>query len=93
MVKIKSAAIMFFNLDTQAWQIVTGKSHATCYHKMYEQGIRYDKKRKREGFVTSQGDEHFVNRSCASYIAWKAGQIKEIPKDWMLFSERIDWSK
>lgn len=93
MVKVSNAAIKFYNLDTKCWQIVTAKNHALCFAKMYEQGIKYDKNNYEQGFVTSQGDTHFVSRTVAGYIAWKAGQIKEIPKDWMLFSERIDWSK
>lgn len=92
MIKISSAAIKYFNLDLNIWQIEIGKTHAECFNKMYEQGIKYDKSNYEQGFVTSQGNTHFVSRTTAGYIAWKAGQIKEIPKDWMLFSERIDWS-
>ena len=95
MVKIKSAAIKYFNLNLNIWQIVTGKTHAECFKKMYEQDIKYDKSRYEQGFVTSQGNEHFVSRTVAGYIAWKAGQINEIPrkpKMWYLYSENIDWS-
>lgn len=95
MIKIKSAAISFYNLDLKSWQVVTGQSHAECFNKMYEQGIKYDKSNYEQGFVTSQGNTHFVSRTTAGYIAWKAGQIKEIPRKprmWYLYSEDIDWS-
>lgn len=36
MIKIKFAAIKFYNLDTNCWQIITAKNHALCFTKMYE---------------------------------------------------------
>lgn len=95
MVKISYAAIKFYNLDTNCWEIVTAKNHALCFAKMYEQSIIYDKSKYEQGFVTSQGNTHFVSRTVAGYIAWKAGQINKIsrePRMWYLYSEDIDWS-
>lgn len=95
MIKIKFAAIKFYNLDTNCWQIITAKNHALCFTKMYEKNIKYDKSTYKQGFVTSQGNTHFVSRTTAGYIAWKAGQIKEIPQNpkmWYLYSQNVDWS-
>lgn len=89
MVKIKSAAIKYFNLDLNIWQIVTGKNYIRCFSKLYQNNIRFDENNYEEGFVTNQGNEHFVSPTHAGYIAWRAGQIKEIPnhfdKLWHLF--------
>ena len=85
MARIVASAIRF-TLPYDLYPIImTGKRHSDIFLTMKNLGIKYDKNRITQGFLTS--NDQFVDRYEAAGIAWDAGQIdKEVN---MLFSEDV----
>lgn len=73
-------------------QIFTGKCHADCFYKMYEEKIKASTKPLDQGFVTNKG--RYLNRYEAFELARDNGQLAnyDVEEDGVvLFSEHI-WS-
>ena len=67
--------------------IVLGKSHAECFNKAYDHGVKMSSKSKDQGFYTSK--DRYVDRHTGADIAVKAGQVPD--NIFILFSEDL-WS-
>ena len=80
-----SSAIKFQEIGSNYFQIMCGKRHADIFQRMFQLGIKYNKKTYETGFLTD--NFQFLNRKDAASEALESGQIKEliIP----LFSEDV----
>ena len=88
LLRISRAAIKFHEIGKpKEWKIYTGFHHADILRQMKSEGIVFDKTDYRQGFITNEGNMHFVTRREAAGIAYCAKQIKE--RKSQLFSEDL----
>lgn len=80
---IKHAAV-----KSKKGNVFIGKSHADCFSRMFDLGIKPSNRAKDQGFVTSE--YRFVTRDIALLIAKRAGQVDDDIQAY-LFSENL-WS-
>ena len=73
MEKLIASAIKFYDKDSHNCIIMTGIRHASVLYDMYKLGIKYDKQKTIQGFITSEN--RFVDRYEAKQIAIKANQL------------------
>ena len=77
MERIDYAAVKIYPYDLNTPMIITGLRHPEIYEYLWEKGIRFEKDKAEEGFLTNTNI--FVDRYKARTIVFKANQIKEIP--------------
>lgn len=85
--KIIASAIKFYMENDSYPTIMTAKRHCDIYEKMYNLGIKYDKKTQVQGFITDTN--LFLDRYNAFQFAKENGQIVSEDDYCELFSEDL----